>query len=295
MIDIAHRVALSPEESREIAGLASACKTFDGISALELEKSLNAHKDMPSFFLARGDAREGDALVGALSVFAPMSDEAELGALVLPSSRRRGIFSSLLRAAQPILRGFGYSSELFVVDGRSEAGIAAASAFGARYEYTEYAMRYEGDAPGASNAPSRDLVLSRMGEDSIGVLAKLRASAFEGSLEDAEAFERSTFAAANRQVYGAFYKSELVGACSLGFEGGSVSVNGLVVDERKRGLGLGQAFLSEIVAMLKAGGYEIFLDVNSENAGAFHIYKKLGFSVLNSVQYHRRPLREILS
>lgn len=288
MIDIAHRVALSPEESSRLDGLVSACVSLDGFSKLETEKSLNAHKEMPSFFLAR--EREASPFVGALSIFAPRSDEAELGALVLPAYRRRGVFASLLAAAEETIRGYGYSSELFVVDGRSEAGRAAAAALGAAYEYTEYAMRYEGDAVKDRCGEAAGLVVSRLGEESIGALVRLRAEAFEDSLEDAEAFERSTFAAANRQVYGAFLGDDLAGAVSLGFEGRSVSVNGLVVEKRLRGRGLGQAFLSEIIAMLRAGGYEILLDVNSENANAFHVYKKLGFAALTSVEYYRRAL-----
>jgi ribosomal protein S18 acetylase RimI-like enzyme len=305
MIDIAHRVALSPEETRDLDGLVSACVSLDGYSKLETEKSLNAHKEMPSFFLARDVSREvargleDSPLVGALSIFAPRSDEAELGALVLPAYRRRGVFAALVGAAEETIRGFGYSSELFVVDGRSEAGRAAAAALGAAYEYTEYAMRYEaaaaenlgGDAIENQGGEAPGLVVSRLGKESISALVRLRADAFEDSLEDAEAFERSTFAAANRQVYGAFLGKELVGACSLGFEGRSVSVNGLVIEKKLRGRGFGQAFLSEIVAMLRAGGYEILLEVNSENANAFHVYKKLGFAVLTSVEYYRRALR----
>jgi ribosomal protein S18 acetylase RimI-like enzyme len=283
-MEIICETMLREEQSAALGVLRSDCSAFDGISELELEKSLNVHADMASFFLAY----DGHRLVGALSVFAPRSDEAEIGSLVLPSSRRCGIFSLLFAEAEAALRRFRYTSELFVLDGRSDAGKKAASSFGACYEYTEYAMLYSGGVA----LPSPDgLSIARLGEDSIEALAELRHEAFGGSREDAESFERATFAAADRQVYGAYSGGLLIGACSLGFEGRRASINGLVIAKARRGRGLGQAFLAAIVSMLEGGGYETLLDVNSENENAFHLYKKLGFAVTRSVEYHRRSIR----
>jgi ribosomal protein S18 acetylase RimI-like enzyme len=287
---ISGETTLGEGELSALGALRSECSSFDGVSSLELEKSLNAHRDMASFFLAF----DGKDLVGALSIFAPMSDEAEIGALVLPRSRRRGAFSALLAEADAELCRFDYASELFVVDGRSESGKAAAASFGARYEYTEYAMRYGGGPTGPSGPKvprAEGLSVARLGEESLGALVELRAEAFGGSREDAESFERATFADSARQVYGAFAGGILVGACSLGFEGGRVSINGLAIAEARRGRGLGQAFLAAIVSMLACGGYEVALDVNSENAKALHVYRKLGFEVQRSVEYHRRAIR----
>jgi ribosomal protein S18 acetylase RimI-like enzyme len=264
--------------------LMSGCSDFDGISELELEKSLNAHKDMASIFLSY----EKGSLLGALSVFAPRTDEAEIGAIVLPSARRKGIFSHLFAESDAELRRFDYASELFVVDGRSKAGKEAALSFGACHEYTEYAMRHSG----AVLLPLYEgLSIVRMGEDSIEALVDLRYEAFDGSREDTEKFEHATFAAANRQIYGAFFRGILVGVCSLGFEGREVSLNGLVIAREHRGKGLGQAFLGALVTMLSDKGHSISLEVNSQNESAFHLYKKLGFSVTRSVEYYRRPIR----
>jgi GNAT superfamily N-acetyltransferase len=282
-LDISAAAALDGGGRADLPGLLAACAERDGSASLEMEKSLNAHGDMPSFFLAR----EGGRLLGALSIFAPKRGEAELGALVLPEARRRGIFSSLLSRAEVELSRFGYSEELFLVESRSEAGKAAAEKLGARYEFAEYAMRYSGSPPPAK-APG--LELRRVGIELLEELALLRSDAYGDSPEDALSFERATFAAANRQQYAAFLEGRMVAACSLAFEEHSVSINALVVEAASRGVGLGQSFLGELLSLLAGRGLEIVLDVESLNANACHVYRKAGFEATRSVEYYRRRI-----
>lgn len=293
------KIALDEADRKELGSLAEACSAYDGEASIELEKSLNAHKDMPSFFLARdGESGPGGRprLVGILSIFAPRSEEAELGAIVLPGERRRGAFRALLAEAERAIAAFRYTSELFVVDSRSEAGKAAALSLGAAHEYSELAMRYEGASPfpgpesAAAAALRPGLRLSRLGRESIGELAELRMEAFGDSREEAEDFERSTFDSADREEYGILLSGRLVAAASLGYEGERVSINGLVVAEAERGKGLGQAFLAELLRLLSGRGIEIVLDVNSRNEVAYHVYGKLGFAARRRVDYYRRGL-----
>jgi ribosomal protein S18 acetylase RimI-like enzyme len=277
--------ALDEAESADLDSLVAVCEAYDGAAYLEKESSLNAHREMPCFFCAY----EGKRLLGAMTVFAPKLAEAELGALVLPGERRRGIFSSLLSEAEPWLSRFGYAEELFVVEARSAAGRAVASNLGAIREFSEYSMSYDGGAPIAGTGI---LELRRLGLESIPALIELRSSEFGDSREEAEAFEKSSFAAPNRRQYGAFLDGRMIGASSLGFEDARVSINGLVIEEAFRGKGYGQALLGELLSLLSAEGLEIALDVDSENANAFHIYRKLGFTVTMAKEYYRRRIEK---
>ena len=260
-----------------------ACAARDGAVCLETEFALNAFRDMRSLFLAR----DAGVLVGVLSVFAPSRKEAEIGAAVLPEARRKGVFRALFTAVELELSRYGYSDELFVVDSRSAAGKATAARLGAGYEYTEYALRYAGPCP---TVPDRGLEIRRVGLDSLDELVNLRAGEFEDSRAAVEAFERATFASPDRQIFAAFRKSLMVGACSLGFQGRSVSINGLVVDKATRGKGYGQSLMAWIIRKLENEGLEMILDVESRNDNAQHIYRKLGFVQEKAVEYWRRPL-----
>ena len=275
--------SLDLSESADLDSLVAVCESYDGAAYLERESSLNAHREMPSFYCAY----EGKRLLGALTIFAPKLAEAELGALILPEERRRGIFSALLAEAEPRLSLFGYIEELFVVEARLAAGRAVAARLSAIHEFTEYSMSYKGGAP---RVVKGGLELRRLGPESIPELVELRSSEFGDSKEEAEVFEKAIFAAANRRQYGAFLDGRMIGASSLGYEDGRVSINGLVVGQAYRGKGYGQAFLAGLISQLRGEGLEILLDVNSENANAFHIYKKLGFTVLMAKDYYRRRI-----
>jgi ribosomal protein S18 acetylase RimI-like enzyme len=284
--------SVHPSQSPAVDALMAACLAADGYAFLELEASLNVHRDMNSLFLAY----EGGSLTGALYIFAPRSDEAEVGALVLPACRRRGVFTALLEAARAEIAAFGYRDILFVVDSRSDAGKSLAAGLGARYEYSEYAMRYPKGSGGSDTRSSERrgaarLDLRLLGPESIDELVGLRAAAFGDAPEDAESFERAVFASPGRRNYGASLGGRLVGACSLGYEGARVSINGLVVEPASRGEGIGQAILAKVLGLLDGEVREIALDVDSLNANAYHIYLKAGFEVYSAREYHRLSLR----
>ena len=268
---------------RDILSFQESCGTRDGTILLETEYALNAFKDMRPLFLAK----DSDRLVGVLSVFAPTRHEAEINAAVLPECRRGGIFRSLLSEAERELARFGYAEELFVVDSESGPGKRAAAGLGGKYEYTEYALRYAGPCP---KVPSRDLEIRRVGSESLEELVDLRSGAFGDSREEAEAFERATFASPERQVYAAYLGDRMAGACSLGFQGREVSINGLVTAGDLRGRGYAQSLLAHIVRTLDSEGYGMTLDVESRNTDALHVYTKLGFLPERAVEYWRRTL-----
>lgn len=264
-------------------GLVADCRATEAAEELELESSLNAYQDMKCVFLAY----EGKRLLGVLSLFAPRKDEAEISALVRPDARRTGVFRVLLNEAERELTLFSYSRELFVVDSRSSAGTAVATGLGAQYDFTEYSLRYAGSCP---ESPSLGLSVSRVGIECLDALVDLRTGEFGDSRDETENFERATFASKDRQVYAAFLDGKLVAACSLGFSGGTVSINGLVTKKELRGRGYGQAFLSRVVRLLEAQNLKMTLDVESQNANAYHLYKKMGFVEERAVEYYRRPL-----
>lgn len=267
----------------ELGCFEQACGSLDGPVHLEMESALNCYKDMRPLILARVSGR----LVGALSIFAPLKREAEINAAVLPDFRRKGVFRELLAEAEREISRFGYSEELFVLDSRSGSGKNVAAKLGGRHEYTEYALRYAGPCP---PVPDRGLEIRIVGIESLEELVDLRSGEFGDSREEAEAFDRATFASPDRQVYAAFLDGRMAGACSLGFQGKEVSINGLVIDRSLRGRGYGQSLLAWIVRNLETEGLGMILDVESRNADALHIYSKLGFAQEKAVEYWRRTL-----
>jgi ribosomal protein S18 acetylase RimI-like enzyme len=281
MIELRAGTGLSADEAAELARMLEA----EEGAFLETELSLNVRREMSRVF----QARESGRVVGALCVFAPRSDEAEISAFVHPSRRRAGVFASLLAAAEDELRRFGYSSELFVFDGRSREGEAAAARIGAAYAFTEYAMRHEGPAPSEA-AAGAGLEMRSLGIEAVDALAVLRSAAFGDSLEDAASFERSIFASPDRRQYGAFLEGRMIGACSVRTDDREAWIYGLAVEEASRGRGYGRAIIEELVAGLAGRGLRVLLEVESRNDAALGIYRRAGFVVRSSKSYFRRAL-----
>jgi len=274
---------LDERTASDLDSLTAVGETFDGVVCLETESELNAYPDMKSLFFAYQE----DRLIGALTLFAPLKLEAEVNALTLPAARNQGVFRALLDEAERELKRFGYPQELLVVESRLKAGKAVAEKLGGRHEYTEYAMRFKGPCP---SSPIKELEISRVGIERLSELVDLRAGEFGDTREEAENFEKVIFASKDRQVYAASLEGKLVVACSLAFQGACVSINGFVTDKPLRGKGYGQAFMTSIIQLLEPQGFEMILDVNSQNSNAYHIYKKLGFVEKKAVDYYRRPV-----
>lgn len=74
--------------------------------------------------------------------------------------------------------------------------------------------------------------------------------------------------------------SRVLGLAHGCYAGGTAWVNALYVDSACRGRGFGRLLLSGLVSELISLGVEdIFIGVDKSNAGAFRLYKALGFSL----------------
>ena len=154
MFSIERRVDVSATERRAIEALASDCDGVDGTrTEIDCDKSLNFHKDLPSFYWTM-DTDLG--MLGLISIFAPDADTAEIEAMVHPSFRRRGLFAALLAAAEGEYRAAGYRDILLLRDAASVPGGEAMTAWGAKrgtiLEHREFSMLLPPEAIAAPKA-----------------------------------------------------------------------------------------------------------------------------------------------
>ena len=73
-------------------------------------------------------------------------------------------------------------------------------------------------------------------------------------------------------------------------------VGNIVVDPSKRNSGIGRQLMEEAMEELKAKGVSVlFLEVESGNAPAIHLYEKMGFTVYNTREnYYGQGLDALL-
>jgi GNAT superfamily N-acetyltransferase len=256
---------------------------------MEFEKSLNFDADMHSWFLARG---EDGKLAGFLSVFAPSRAEVEISAYTRPEVRRSGVFTALLENAEKVLFPYGFTDELFLVEGRDtpgpRAGIAAAKGLGARQDFTEYEMRFAGNLESLPYARPDGLMVQPVVEEELEALAMLRASIADDEAAESIDFIRTSYKAKGRRLYSARLGGNLIGMGSIGRNGKQAWLNAIGIDASYRGKGLGRELLAALLRECCGSDLDIRLDVNSTNAAAFALYKKGGFIIVSEVHYYRR-------
>jgi len=274
-----HTNRLTEAQTEQIRELEAACAGKDGAdSRISLDNGINAEPDMDCFFLLT----EGETLIGVLSIFAPTKDVAEISGCVHPDFRRQGCFKQLLASASATVRQYGYESLLLVHEASMPDGEAIARKWGLAIEHSEYRLRYSGG--GAEGLGG--LEVRRAQEEDIPEMIALSAEAFDESPDTARRHIESGFGDAQRHYYVAVAEGEIVGICGVSTGDPALYLFGLGVSTRHQGKGYGRSMIGHIVSALQPEGRDIEIEVDSENARAFHLYKTSGFTVISQYDYY---------
>ncbi len=274
---------LSENEDIAVKNLLKICKQADQVPVvLQTDKALNRFPLMNSWFLAYS----GETLTGVLSVFNPLDTEAELTGCVHPQFRGQGIFSRLMSAAIEELRSFDIRRLLFVIDRRSESGHAVLQRRECLLDHTEYSMVFH--SPGAIGAVQPRVHLLRTGAEELEAWAQISAAAFEEPVEIAREMLTNGLKTPEREYYGACLDNRMVAVASLLLESKTATIYGLAVRPEDQGKGYGADFLAQLVRMLLQRQLEVHLQVDSTNARAFGLYKRLGFRETDIQDYYER-------
>jgi ribosomal protein S18 acetylase RimI-like enzyme len=215
---------------------------------------------------------DGDQLLGFLGLYGFAAPTVELAGMVDPQARRRGIATSLLDAAQPVVRQLGYRKALLVVPRPSAAGAALARVRGGALEHSEHALVLRGDPV---DGPTDPRITTREATRSdAAVITRLLAAAFDWQPPDVE----SMIDAGDARMLLIDLGDVPVGTVRLTLDAGSGGVYGLVVAPPWRGQGIGRQALREFCRMLRAdGAQQVQLEVAVENERALGLYTSLGF------------------
>jgi len=271
---------LTTNEMKEVVALIRECEAYDNASScVQLDHALNGNPDMDSWFLTYRDSE----LAGLVSVFAPSRLEAELSICVAPSLREAGLANHLLKEATEHMRSNGVEVVLLVCDRKSEAGCRMAVRKCKEIQHTEYSLKQE--------RPFVGFVGNRITfrEASMGDLPdimKICISAYGEDDRDFHAFLRTSLTVKNRKGHIGYLDGIPAATCFLGFQDDSVSINTVAVHKEMQGKGIASEFLTGIIHMLEPKYPVIELEVDSTNAAAYQLYRKLGFKEVRAVDYH---------
>lgn len=272
----------------EIRTIEEVCNAQDNLkSNTFLDNSMNFNKEIKSLFLAY----EEDKLVSFLNIFIPTSKEGEISACTLPEYRHKGYFKALFKEAVQELNKYKVDDVLLVLEDKAEAAKSIAINLGAKYDFSEYLLRFTGDANLQLIPPSSIKVLEAKIEH-LEAMVKLAQATFNDSYEDAKAMINNAFETEGRKQYIIKLEENIIGMAGASFEEGEASIFGVGILPEYRGKGYSKILLNEVIKDIYINHTKsITLEVNSSNNIAFNLYTKNGFTIDNAFHYYRRSCK----
>jgi len=317
------RVAtLAPDEERAVRQLAAHCNATEGLT-LKLSLGEGRRGARPEEGLAFLYFADG-ALVGYCALDYSGGDDAELCGMVHPDRRRRGIGRALLASAHAACAALGVARLLLICERASASGQAFVAALAAPSQadasahapaprltlaFAEHHMERPATLPTdergqtrSDDADSRDsgtLHVRDAGMDDLEALVAIIAGAFGDPSEDARRGITHDLASGDeRWLIGEIISAGGADAVSalralpIPAADGAASVRtvgiyGFGVAPARQGQGWGRRMLQDTMALLcTEGAQRLSLEVETENAPAFALYRSSGFAITTTYEYY---------
>lgn len=277
------RQGLSQHELEQIEQLAQVCNDFEGLD-LKLNWNVLRTRSGKAIddFLYYADG----ILVGYLALFAFNSKEAEIGAMVHPDYRRRGVFSRLLQEARSEVARRGIPDILLVVEAASKSGQAFITSLPVRYDHSEYKMELQGEP--VQNVFHQRLHFREAQAGDVRDLAHITALAFDIPEEEVQWYTSERLQTPDRHFYVGEVDGKVIGKLDVNLDEQTGFIYGFGVLPEYRGQGYGREILARTIQEIKnTGRRKIVLEVATDNPHALGLYHSCGFRETGSYEYYR--------
>lgn len=250
--------ALDETQTNSLLHLQEVCRNHDNISL-----TFPMDEDCIYYLLC-----DEDVLLSALCAFFNENGDCECSAFTLPSRRKQGCFTRLLKE---LLKESGDSDLIFSAEETCQDTVLTLEALEASLWYREHLMELT-----ASDFPQSVLAKSKKTALASGLTMKttIAPSGFQGPVQ-----------------YKFFKDNAPIGSCYLDARKERAYFYGLEIREELRGNGLGSACLSIFLDALFKQPEEkrpekLFLQVSGLNEPAMALYTKAGFHITESLSYY---------
>jgi ribosomal protein S18 acetylase RimI-like enzyme len=275
---------LTQVELSEIEVLAALCNSYEG---LELKLNWNILRNRPAHETNDFLYYDNRQLVGYLALFSFNSKEAEIGGMVHPDYRRRGIFTTLLSAAKDECQQRRVPKLLLIVEHASLSGQAFAAWLHPGYDHTEYRMALEeARIPPVFNT---HLHFRRARLEDAPMLAHITAVSFDIDEKEINGYNEHVMDASDRRYYVATLgdSNTYIGKIDVSLNKHEAVIYGFGVLPQYRGRGYGRQMLMQTIQdILAIGQHHMVLEVATQNKNALSLYQSCGFRETGSYDYY---------
>lgn len=274
---------LSQTVLAEIEQLMQVCNNHEG---LDLKINMQILRSRPHDEINDFLYYEQDVLVGFLGLYSFNPHEGEISGMVHPASRRKGIFTSLFRAALEECQHRNITRLLLIVEHASSSGQAFATSLATTYDHSEYKMVLE-EAHLPASFDER-LQFREAQEDDIPTLTHITALAFDLSKQGADWYSPEVLTHPQHRYYVAVLANVgVIGKLDVSLTEQAGFIYGFGVLPEYRGRGYGRQLLAyTIQTLLALGKTQIALEVATVNKNALSLYQSCGFRETGSYDYY---------
>lgn len=270
---------MSQRQIMEVRELAGICDASD---AIELKLNWSMLEKRPE-----GDPHdflwyENGKLVGFLALYRFNPNEAEVGGMVHPDYRRRGIFTALKDKAVESARHQQVPRLLFVCPNQSVSAQAFLRSLPADYQFSEFGMKLT-EIPadtGIGTEQNSAVELRQAQQAHRELMIRLDSEGFEMSEADGVALVDMILGnPAEEWPYIAYAPDDVpVGRINIHARDGNAHFFGFSVLPRYRRQGYGRRILKEAIGIAADHGLRsMSLEVSCENRKALELYQSCGF------------------
>jgi ribosomal protein S18 acetylase RimI-like enzyme len=213
---------------------------------------------LPSMYIAKTD----DLTVGFLSTYS-LGDSIEICAFVLPEFEGMGIFKSMYKLFADDYEGY----DIYVSCSPSDAKlISFIKHFDYQYHNTEIMMKYESDGLNDSSV-FEPLAESFFDSDPLIINKNLSENEISYTLSTTDG-------------------SRILGEGTAFLDSQAASIHDILIYEEYRNQKYGSLLVRYMINDLCSMKNSILLHVSKENAAAFSLYNKLGFKIVEQLDYY---------
>jgi ribosomal protein S18 acetylase RimI-like enzyme len=271
---------LTKEQLLEVNNLMNICEKYDNAkTCIQMNHSLNYFHELNSWNLYYNN----NELIGILSIFSPMRNEAEISICISPSKRKKGVAKELLKIAYKNLEKYNIENVLIVCDRNSQNGIEIIKQKNLYIHHSEYTMKYTTIANENSN---QRITVKTADVTDMKKIINVNMDAFGETFEETESFIKSSMQSETRKAYIGIYNNNIIGAAFVGFDE-NISINTVCILKEEQNKGYGKELLNGIISQLNDNSRGIFIDVDSTNINAYKLYKSIGFKEIMIVDYYK--------
>lgn len=223
-----------------------------------------------------------DRLIGFLSVYFFYEDACEISLIVAPSFRRQGIARRMYKAIKPLILARRMKKLIFSMSASFEAEWL--KAWSLEYQQSEYQMQRMGSEK--QPIPNPRLTLRKAGIEDLDVLKDLDMACFPKQAVDMDSRLNYLLGYPKCTILLALEGETIIGKTHLHQRENKINFSDIAVYPAFQGKGYGGELLAACInRVIDSGKTHMILDVEVSNQGALNLYKRQGFSTVNSYHY----------